>query len=100
MSSPTQILGMSEYEEAMRSLKRLGASPRLASPAATHRDDVSAANSFRQADRNLSDGDGEAKGMSSVEPLSDPVPQVKPAEKPSQQPQERTAVAPERASAQ
>ena len=38
--------------------------------------------------------------MSSVEPLSDPVPQVKPADKRSQQPQERTAVAPERASAQ
>ena len=27
MRSPTQILAMSEYEEAMRSLKRLGASP-------------------------------------------------------------------------
>ena len=39
---------------------------RLASPAATHRDDVSAANSIRQAERNLSDGEGEAKGMSSV----------------------------------
>ena len=38
--------------------------------------------------------------MSSVEPLSDPVPQVKPGEKASPQPQERTAVAPERASAQ
>jgi hypothetical protein len=44
--------------------------------------------------------DGEAKGMSSVEPESDPVPQVKPAEKPSQQAQEPTVVAPERASAQ
>jgi hypothetical protein len=28
MRSPTQILAMSEYEEAMRSLKRHGASPR------------------------------------------------------------------------
>jgi len=27
LRSPTQILAMSEYEEAMRSLKRLGASP-------------------------------------------------------------------------
>jgi len=100
MRSPTQILAMSEYEEAMRSLKTPRRIARLASPAATHRDDVSAASSFRQAERNLSDGDGEAKGMYSVEPLSDPVPQVQPAGKPSQQPQERTAVAPERASAQ
>jgi hypothetical protein len=99
MRSPTQILAMSEYEEAMRSLKTPRRIARLASPAA-HRDDVSAANSFRQAERNLSDGDGEAKEMYSVEPLSDPVPQVQPADKPSQQPQERTAVAPERASAQ
>jgi hypothetical protein len=35
-----------------------------------------------------------------VEPLSDPVPQMKPAEELTQQPQERPAVAPERASGQ
>ena len=68
--------------------------------AATHQDDVSAANSFRQAERKLSNGDREAKRMYGVEPPSGPVPQVKPADKPSRQPQERTAVAPERASAQ
>ena len=99
MRSPTQILAMSEYEEAMRSLKRLGASPGSL-PRPRTRDDDPQRTPFRQAERHLSDGDGEAKGMSSVEPVSDPVPQVKPADKPSQQPQERTAVAPERASAQ
>jgi hypothetical protein len=35
-----------------------------------------------------------------VEPLRDPVPQVKHVQKPSQQPQERPTVVPERASAQ
>jgi hypothetical protein len=95
-----QILAMSEYEEAMRSLKRLGESPDSPPRPRRTRTMYPQTNSFRQAERNLSDGDREAKGISSVEPLSDPVPQVKPADKPSQQPQERTAVAPERASAQ
>jgi hypothetical protein len=39
-------------------------------------------------------------GTYTVEPLSDQVPQMKPAEKPSQQPQEPPTVVPERASAQ
>lgn len=94
--SPTQIPAMSEYAEAIEVAGTPLRIARLASPAATHQDDLSAANSFRQAERNLSNGDGEAEGMYS----GDPVPPAKSGERPSQQPQERTAVASERASAQ